>query len=240
VDRALVAVFVIGTVAAFLLAMAGRLVLHGSVVAAGSLTIGFIGRSGGGKSTIAALCCAAGASLVSDDVIPVDSDGWPSCLGGWPELRLRQSASSIVQLFPSGVLTRTTADGRYAVQPAAVSDARPLTALIVARPSPGVSDVVASRLTAGEAALVLLRAGRIERWQASADRRRQFDLAMSVASCVPVLAADVPWRLPFSLDDARRLLIRLTDHALSPPELPPSPGGHPGQVAQGSGQCFGS
>jgi hypothetical protein len=213
-DRELVAVFIVGTVAAFLLAAAGRLVLHGSVIALGSAALAFVGRSGSGKSTLAALCCAAGASLVSDDVLGIDCDGVPRCVGGWPELRLRPAAAGIVDLFPTETVTRTTSDGRLALQvTSTATDSRPLSALILARPCRAPLELALSSLTAKQAVLHILASGRIEGWLEPADLRRQFELASTLANNVPVLVADVPWGPPFSLDVARTLLARITDLA---------------------------
>src|SRR4029077_19447872 len=101
-DPALGSVLFLGTTMAFLLTEAGRLTLHGSAVRTDGGALGFVGDSGVGKSTVAALCCAAGASLITDDVMALDvRDGDVSCLGGWPELRVRvQSRSALEPLLP--------------------------------------------------------------------------------------------------------------------------------------------
>lgn len=49
----------------------GRLVLHASAVSLRGRVCAFIGRSGAGKSTMAAACAAAGAAIVSDDCLVV-------------------------------------------------------------------------------------------------------------------------------------------------------------------------
>lgn len=53
----------------------GRLALHGAVVAEGDRAVALLGRSGQGKSTLAAAICAAGATLYSDDAIAIDPVG---------------------------------------------------------------------------------------------------------------------------------------------------------------------
>lgn len=221
VDRDLISILLAGTVAALVLALEGRLVLHASVVRSGRGIVGFIGPSGSGKSTVAALCCAAGAGLVSDDVLPLDCDHAgpncdhatrdcdhaPVCIGGWPELRLRPGAASIADLLPAGFVRRRTVDGRLAVLgPSAAATSGPLTALVIQRPSRAVGQVTVARLGPQEALLSILRAGRIEGWGRPEDLRRQFEMGASVASSVPVLVADVPWRKPFLPDLGDALL----------------------------------
>ena len=66
--------------------------LHGSAVQIGGNTIALVGHSGAGKSTLAAALVQSGASLVSDDVLPVrrDSIGDRVAVGpGLAELRLQ-------------------------------------------------------------------------------------------------------------------------------------------------------
>ena len=59
----LLPIIIPGAIAAFLMNMAGRLVLHGSAVDLDGRALAFVGQSGQGKSTMAALFCAAGAAL---------------------------------------------------------------------------------------------------------------------------------------------------------------------------------
>jgi hypothetical protein len=78
----------------------GRLVLHASAVSWNGKVSAFIGRSGAGKSTMAAACAAAGAKIVTDDCLVLRRSGhewravpcdagvrlWPATLAllGWP------------------------------------------------------------------------------------------------------------------------------------------------------------
>lgn len=82
----------------------GRLVLHASAISWNGHVTAFIGRSGAGKSTMAAACAAAGALVVTDDCLVLRRDGahastrwvavpcdsgvrlWPQTLDllGWP------------------------------------------------------------------------------------------------------------------------------------------------------------
>ena len=89
----LLPILLAGTVTAFLLALRGETVLHASAVAIDGAAVAFVGQSGRGKSTIAALLCVAGAELVTDDVLTVDPGPPVMCAGGASELRLRQVAA---------------------------------------------------------------------------------------------------------------------------------------------------
>jgi len=62
----------IGQLLPLVLSLSGRLVLHASAVRAPEGLIAFIGRSGAGKSTIAAALAAAGYSLATDDCVALE------------------------------------------------------------------------------------------------------------------------------------------------------------------------
>ena len=88
-----------GTVTAFVLAIPGPPVLHGSAVEIDDRALAFVGVSGQGKSTMAAVFCSAGAALVTDDVLPLAFDHGPNgdetvhCLRGGNEIRLSWSGA---------------------------------------------------------------------------------------------------------------------------------------------------
>ncbi len=122
------------TVTASLLALRGETVLHASAVAIDGAAVAFVGQSGRGKSTIAALLCVAGAELVTDDVLTVDPGPPVMCAGGASELRLRQAAAKIGQGRP-GTSSRRTADDRLALAVKAAPQ-RPLPVAAIVIPSP--------------------------------------------------------------------------------------------------------
>jgi hypothetical protein len=64
----------------------GKLAMHGAVVAEGDRAVALLGRSGHGKSTLAAAVCAEGAVLYADDAIAVD----PADGGAWLVLPLER------------------------------------------------------------------------------------------------------------------------------------------------------
>ncbi len=202
-----------GTVTAFLLAMGGRCVLHGSAVDLGGQALAFVGASGQGKSTMAALFCAAGAPLVTDDVLALEfeptADGGEivRCFRSGAEIRLREKAASLTARFSDAASVRITADERHAVAPLSSDSSRlPLGAIVLPRPDRDRTRVEARLLGPGEASLWLGRYQRIEGWQGRDHLRQQFEDLSRVAAGVPVVEAFVPWGPPFAHDLADQVL----------------------------------
>jgi hypothetical protein len=211
--RDVLPIIVAGTVTAFILAMNGWYVLHGSAVEIGGRALAFVGTSGQGKSTMAAMFCATGASLVTDDILPLEFTGSPEgmeivrCLPSSTEIRLREKAASLAKRFDSDAQVRVTADERHAVEPRPTAlDRIPLGAIVLPRPDREHSEVTARQLNPGEAAFWLSRCQRIEGWQDRASLRTQFDDAARVVQAVPVFEVLVPWGPPFAVDLPQRIL----------------------------------
>lgn len=198
-------IVITGTIVAFVLAMGGRCVLHGSAVEMEGNALAFVGESGQGKSTMAAIFCAAGASLVTDDVLPLEimsaADGSDvvHCLPSANEIRLREKASSLAYRFDRNTARRLTADERLAVAPLATAlDRIPLAAVVLPRPDRGHSQASARLLPRAEASFWLNRCQRIEGWRDREYLRRQFVDIGRLASVVPVYEVSVPWGPPFA------------------------------------------
>jgi hypothetical protein len=87
-DRTL-RLFILGPALALLLHQRGRLILHASAVEVRGSAVAFMGPSGWGKSTAAAVMHTRGHGLVADDitVIDVGPDG-PTVFPGFPQLKL--------------------------------------------------------------------------------------------------------------------------------------------------------
>ena len=112
----------------------GNTVLHASAVAIDGKALAFVGQSGRGKSTLAALMCLDGAQLVTDDVLTVAGDETVICRGGASELRLRQAAADLARSHPDAA-TRTTADDRLALSADQPSlDPLPLACIVIPAP----------------------------------------------------------------------------------------------------------
>lgn len=206
-------IIIAGTVSAFVLAMGGRCVLHGSAVEVDGRAIAFVGISGQGKSTMAAMFCARGASLVTDDVLPLEFEfnaGRPDnvyCLRSSEEIRLRRNAVSLADRFDDPAAVRFTPDERYAVKPLVTALERiPLAAVVLPRPDREISRVGVRTLPDSEASFWLNRCQRIEGWRDHGLLRRQFADAGRVAASVPVFEVTVPWGPPFAQDLPEQVL----------------------------------
>jgi len=100
VDRSTMRHLLLNQVLPLVLSRRGRLVLHASAISRNGRVAAFIGRSGAGKSTMAAACAAGGAAVVTDDCLVLRREGarwlavpcdagvrlWPDTLEllGWP------------------------------------------------------------------------------------------------------------------------------------------------------------
>lgn len=213
-DEGLLQVFMAGTVTALLLVLRGRAVLHASAVRHSESTILFTGRSGTGKTTIAALCCAAGAQFVSDDVVSLEAGpGGVACVGLSRELRLREQAQGIADLFSLPLLgRRITADARLALSPTRAPDERNVvTAVVLPHPARWARHVELRRLCPSEAVAALVGNARIPCLVPLDLQRAHFETVAQLAAEAPVFEAIVPWGLPFELSPAVELLDLVTE-----------------------------
>jgi len=105
------ALFATGTVFGILLHQREQAVLHASAVNVGGRAVLFCGRSGAGKSTMAAALGAAGYSLLNDDisVIGRDGEGIPVTHSDGRQLKLWQEAADALGL--TDCLGETVRDG---------------------------------------------------------------------------------------------------------------------------------
>lgn len=197
-EPGMVPVFLEGSLLAHVLAAEGLLALHASAIEWGGAALAIVGPSGWGKSTLAALFCAAGARLVADDALRVDVDGpAATCYPGSRRLRLRAASAPLGHSIEEAALSETV-DGRTAVRPAAVVD-EPLAlrAALIPQPSREAERLEVERLGPTEAVRELLSYPRLTRWQTPEQIGRLFRLTADVAAVVPVYRALVPWGPPF-------------------------------------------
>jgi hypothetical protein len=206
-DPGLIPVFIEGSVLAHALSAAGLLVLHSSAVEVGNRALAIVGPPGAGKSTLAALLCATGARLVTDDALRVDAtDSGAMCFPGTRGLRLRPAAASLRARI-EGAAAMDTADGRTAVLPVRAADAPlELGAVLVPELSRAATRLQVRRLGAMEGLQELLRHPRLTLWRASEPIGQLFELTGEIAEGLPVYRATVPWGPPFPAGLAEGLL----------------------------------
>lgn len=110
-----------GTVTGLLLALLGRVPLHGSAVELDGEAILLCGPSGAGKSTAAAALIACGARLISDDLSALTLvHGDPHLLPGRTSLRLYPEVAGFLHAHCQWQSEPVEATGKLAVFPARV------------------------------------------------------------------------------------------------------------------------
>ncbi|NED99598.1 hypothetical protein [Phytoactinopolyspora halotolerans] len=203
-DPGVAGVLAAGAALSFVLTMRRHTVLHASAVQIGDAALAFVGYSGMGKSTMAALMCADGARLITDDVLRVDPDGDAMrCRLGATELRLRKAASELAERFSDRPPGRVTSDDRDALRMVeSTEDRLPLAAIVVPWPDRDRTWTELERLSTMDALVTLLRFPRLLGWTDSAVLDRQFSDVGDVVERVPVYRAQVPWGPPFGEDIA--------------------------------------
>jgi len=207
-DPGLAAVLAVGALMAFRLIMSGHLVLHASAVRARGRGLAFVGASGMGKSTMATLMCADGASLLTDDVARVTFDGDDALVApGGTESRLRPAAVPLTELLGSSNATRATSDGRTAVSlPHWTDGSVPLDAVVIPMPSHQQNQLGLTALSPAQALILLGQYPRISGWVDAQILDRQFNLLADLVERVPAYLAVVPWGPPFTVETGRQLL----------------------------------
>lgn len=200
-DPGVAGILTAGALLSFLITVRGDVVLHASAVQVGSGAVAFVGRSGMGKSTMATLMCAAGGSLITDDVLRLDDDGDGrlACRLGATELRLRKSAAELVEQFTVAPSSRLTSDARDALSVVpSRTDGLPLAGIVFPLPDREREAIELTRMGPMDALITLLRFPRLLGWTDPEILDRQFQQAGEIVERVPVFIAHVPWGPPFS------------------------------------------
>jgi hypothetical protein len=204
-DAAMVPVIAAGMVTALVLMLRGRLVLHASAVEFDGLTVALLGGSGMGKSTVAALCCAAGARLMADDVLRVDlNEDRPVAHAGSMTLRIRPTAAGLADLFDRSA--NRSADGRVLLRPSpSPLESATLDAVVVPLRAAGAT--YSLRWVEGaNRFLTLLRFPRIVGMCDPDVTSEQFGQLGALAGRVAVAVAELPWGATFDRAIGARLL----------------------------------
>jgi hypothetical protein len=210
-DPSLAAVLTSGALLAVVLELRGELVLHASAVAFAERTVALSGHAGSGKTTIAGLLCAAGATLVADDLLRVDltepsARVWP----GGNELRLRQKAADVTALLD--IERHETGDGRIGLIPEGVFAGTPRELHLIALPHlhrDARRPVELVPLTSTDAMVRLLTAPRLLGWSHPELHRRRFEKLGTLLARVPTAVLHLPWGVTFSSAFAERVAEQL-------------------------------
>lgn len=178
---------------ATLMLLQGELVLHASAVERSGRAIAFVGGSGGGKSTLAAMTCLAGARLVTDDVLRVTADdGGFCCYRGGQSLRLRPTSKALAQIVDE--LSDQTADGRHLFAGVPTdSEILPLDGIFLPKLVEAGDPLEARRLGPKDAMLALLQYPRVLNWIDAGTAGLHFMKLAAIADTLPVHELSVPW-----------------------------------------------
>jgi hypothetical protein len=185
----------LGGVFSVALHVQGLLCLHGSAVAVADLAVAFLAHKGSGKSTLATAMCAAGATLVTDDMLPVDP---ASPVMAWPSMpAVRLLHDSAVHLRHASGPTHP-ATGKYHVNalPEDQVERRrlPLDAIYELAPvpaAPGVPPVHRIRVRGAPAVATLLRHNRAGTAIGGAESANLFMRASDIVRVIPVYRLEV-------------------------------------------------
>lgn len=196
-DLGLAGLLVIGNLMASVLTLAGETALHASAVAINGAALVFLGNSGMGKSSLAALCCAHGADLITDDLLRLqpDGQGW-RCHLGTGQLRLRRGAAVLAAGFAAD-LRSATPDERIAVALGGPADLPPLRALVIPLIARAHTTLRVERVPTSRALIYLMANARIQQLSERASGQARLDALGRIAATVPLFTAAIPWGLPY-------------------------------------------
>lgn len=185
-------IFLNGTVLSLYLEAHGHTVLHASAVETGSEAVAFVGRSGMGKSTLAAMACMEGMSLVTDDVLRFECDrGRVRCWTGSNALRLRSASGSLGREAP--ILDGFSVDQRRVARFATPGrEALPLKAIFLPTPLARASRPSVSRLPSNQALRELLRIPRLPGSRSDEVRRQRFESLLGLVGSIPIYRVALP------------------------------------------------
>jgi hypothetical protein len=194
-----------GTGLAFFLMIRGELCLHASAVEVDGGCVAFAGSSGRGKTTLAALACAAGYPLFGDDLLRARINGDAGyAYRGSSEIRLRPSVAALADVI--GGERRVTIDSRTSVR--AVRSARnelPLLAIVLPRPDRNIAKPRAHRLQGADAFTGIAECPRLLGWTHAQTLNTELDHLVQLSRTIPVIETLVPWTTdldPQVADDA--------------------------------------
>lgn len=163
----------------------------------GGVGLGFVGGSGMGKSTLAALLCAGGGRFITDDLLRLQPDGraW-RCFPGSGGIRLRPGAAALAGAFPATVARDITgwthgAEGMDRSMP-------PLGAIVMPRPSRRCQALQLERLSPSRALLALMAWPRVPGLQQRKLLQQRLDASPASPPASPPSRRGFPGGLPLT------------------------------------------
>lgn len=201
-------ILLINSVPSCILTLKGKQILHASAVEMGGRALAFLGSSGMGKSTLAALLCAMGAQLITDDLLRLQPNGKAfHCFPGTGEIRLRKGDQTLAEKF-SETLREDSPDGhRITLKLYSSQSMPPLSAMVIPRPSPHCKALRLERLPPSRAIPYLMAYSKVQELQQREYIQRRLYSSAQIASTVPIFEAELPWGIP-SLQEIAPSLIR--------------------------------
>jgi len=203
VDRAAVALDLIGVVLPFALHRGGAWCLHASAVATPTGVIVFLAPRGTGKSTLATACVAAGCALVADDVVVMRQHGHEVTVtpAGLP-LRLRPATARAV-----GIVTDDEGEwGKVRIHAITAPADLPLAAIYVLTPVDATGNIERAARGTRAAALALVANGKITELLGRDTNGDVLSRCVAMAHVAHVYDLAVPRDLA-RLDDVARALL---------------------------------
>jgi hypothetical protein len=202
----LASLYMRGVIMSLALELTGLSVLHANSMLVDDRAVAFIGQRGAGKTTVTTALHAAGLPLLADDVVPIErlADGW-TARSGYTDLRLRPTASSMLELFASAVRTSTSIDGRTVLHldPPSVLQAA-LGGIVVPAPSSEhAGPVRITSLTGREALVQLLGGFRVHNFLEPRLAARRLEVVSHLIGNVPIGRLEMPVRERWTHDDAQ-------------------------------------
>jgi hypothetical protein len=199
----------------------GRLSLHASAVHIPTVgTVGFVGVTGRGKSTLAAALAARGGRILTDDCLGIDFiEGVPYALPGYPGLRLwpGQGASGLLRAAASSRVAHYSRKRRVhrGALPFHGRPSRLRALFLLSTRGPGGAPLSLRRCRASAGLMGLLRFAYVLDVEDRQNAAAVFGALATIATSVPVLRLRLPHghnRLAEAAD-----LIRARASALGPP-----------------------
>lgn len=123
-DLDAVRLYLLGSAMGAMLHQRGYLVLHANAIVVDGVAVLFIGRSGIGKSTTAAVFKGLGYEVLSDDVVAIDQ----SCcvIGGFPQIKLWDDVLEALAIDKTGLSKLRAGLNKYSLPIAASAASAPV------------------------------------------------------------------------------------------------------------------